>query len=240
MLFNLKKFINFLNDKNTFTCFSPGVMISTFLIEIILAIYVYLKYKMTAFSRLIILLLIFLATFQLAEYQICTGNYSELWTKIGFVSITFLPALGLQLISLVTESKKFLKLGYILMVGFILFFIFYPTAINGAVCGGNYIIFNTHHIISWLYAAYYLGFLLIGILESAKYLQHNRNQAAKWMLAGYISFTLPMTIIYLMFPEARSAIPSIMCGFAIFLALILAFKVAPLSSYYQHKNLNKF
>jgi hypothetical protein len=38
---------------------------------------------------------------------------------------------------------------------------------------------------------------------------------------------LPMGLGYIFFPATRNAIASIMCGFAITLAFILAFKVVP-------------
>lgn len=47
-------------------------------------------------------------------------------------------------------------------------------------------------------------------------------------LAGYLSFTIPMAITGFFSPELRRATPSIMCGFALSFAVILACYVAPL------------
>jgi len=114
----------FLKDKNYFFCFSPEVMLATFLIEITLAVYVFFRYKMGFFGKIVVSLLVLLAAFQLAEYKICTGYNGIVWSKIGFVVITLLPVLGLHLISFIAKRKHFLTLGYALVTTYILIFIF--------------------------------------------------------------------------------------------------------------------
>lgn len=44
---------------------------------------------------------------------------------------------------------------------------------------------------------------------------------------GYASFMLPTTIVYLIDQTTIAGIPSIMCGFAVLLALCLVFAVLP-------------
>ena len=51
-------------------CFSPAVMLATLTIEIILAIYTFWKYKLNAVTKIVIMLLICLALFQWAEYNV--------------------------------------------------------------------------------------------------------------------------------------------------------------------------
>ena len=58
--------------------------------------------------------------------------------------------------------------------------------------------------------------------------QKTARQMLYWLLGGYASFIVPAGTIYLLAPETRNAFPSIMCGFAVFLAFILAAKVYPL------------
>jgi hypothetical protein len=43
---------------------------------------------------------------------------------------------------------------------------------------------------------------------------------------------LPMGIVYALYEQARMAVASIMCGFAVGLAIILAWRIVP--AYYQH------
>ncbi|TSC81996.1 MAG: hypothetical protein G01um101419_692, partial [Parcubacteria group bacterium Gr01-1014_19] len=48
-----------------------------------------------------------------------------------------------------------------------------------------------------------------------------------WFIVGYLSFILPMGVIFVISPATREALASIMCGFAIIFALILALKIVP-------------
>lgn len=214
--------------KGKLFCFTPEVMLATFLTETALAVYVFVRYRLTAFIRLITAILVLLGAFQFVEYEVCIDPNQLFWPRVGFAIITFLPVLSLHLISLVTGKKHFLKFGYTLMFAYIAIFLFAPKAINGAVCGGNYIIFNTAQELWWTYGVYYFGFLFLGIWEAIENKTKENRSLLNWLLVGYGSFMLPMGIVYLTMPiVAWNATPSIMCGFALIFAFILAFKVAP-------------
>jgi hypothetical protein len=210
-------------------------MVATFTIELILAAVVFIRDHVTRFGKTAGFVLILLATFQFAEYRICTttGDIPLLWPRIGFVAITLLPVAGLYLVSLVSHKPHFLKLGYATAAGFLIYFIFVPKSISGAICGGNYVIFNTSNDLYRLYGFYYLGFLLLGIWESVeKIASLKRRTVAKrllqWLIVGYVSFMGPMGLLYVFLPITRNAIASIMCGFALAFAFILAIKIVPI------------
>lgn len=222
--------IKLFQKQDRFFCFTPEVALATFLIEAALAFYVWWKYKLTVFGRLLAFIIALLALFQLSEYQVCSGTNQIFWARFGFAVITLLPVLGLHLISLVSGKKHFLKFGYTLMAAYILIFLFAPKAIDGATCAGNYIIFHTEQKLAWTYSAYYFGFLVLGIWEALENLRKNKSLLS-WVIVGYASFMGPMAAVYLLAPQTRSAIPSIMCGFALLLAFILAFKIAPKSRF---------
>jgi hypothetical protein len=222
-----------MKDQRTLYCFSPPVMIATFVIEIILAIIVFIRYRVTRFGKSAGLVLVLLATFQFAEYRICTTTEIPLlWSRIGFVAITLLPLMGLYLVSLVSHKPHFLKLGYVTAGGFVFYFIFVPKSITGAICGGNYVIFNTSNDLYRLYGFYYLGFLLLGIWESVEKIASLKRRTTskkvlQWLIVGYISFMGPMGLAYIFLPATRNAAASIMCGFALTLAFILGLKIVP-------------
>jgi hypothetical protein len=228
-------------NRLTLYCFSPPVMVATFVIEIILAIVVFVRHRVTRFGKTAGFVLVLLAVFQFAEYRICTapGAFPVLWSRVGFVAITLLPLMGLYLVSLVSHKPHFLKLGYLSAVAFIVYFIFVPKAITGAICAGNYVIFNTSNDLYRLYGFYYLGFLLLGIWESVEKIASLKRRTAskrslQWLIVGYLSFMAPMGLAYIFFPVTRNAAASIMCGFALTLALILAFKVVPAFNRIHH------
>src|ERR1035437_5936385 len=91
-------------------CFSPPVMLVTMLIEFSLVIYTVWRYKMTTVSRLAVVILASLGTFQLAEYMVCGGlGLSNIgWARVGYVAITLLPALGIHMLVKLADKKKVL------------------------------------------------------------------------------------------------------------------------------------
>lgn len=218
--------------KPKFFCFSPAVMLGTFLIELVLAIYVWLRFKTSRFIQLVVLALVALSAFQLAEYQICGHHSPLLWAKIGFVSITLLPVIGLHLVTILTNRKKKLWWANAVAALFIAGFIFVPRAINSAVCGGNYNIFTIDPRLDLFFVIYYPGLLLLGLIwagQGLKRVSGQQKTALLWTIIGYCSFIMPTVIIYILNTAARAGLGSIMCGFAIILAFILAFKIVPLA-----------
>ena len=208
-------------------------MLATFVIEGLLAVYVLARHSRSQFGRVAGSVLILLATFQFAEYQICRIEPESLgwWARIAFVDITLLPLAGLYLVSLVSRQPHFLKLGYVTAAGFIVYFLLVPKSITHAICGGNYVVFNMSNDLYRLFGFYYLGFLLLGIWESVEKIGSLRSGQSKttlqWMLVGYLSFMAPMGLAYMLFPATRNAVASVMCGFALMMAVILTFKVLP-------------
>ena len=228
-------------DRTTFACFSPLVMIATFLFEIGAAIYVAWRYTFTAVSRIGILLLLLLATFQLAEYNVCEGSFglqSVEWARVGFVAITFLPPLGIHLATVI--AKKSTRYRYLLVavysaaVAFAITFLSETNGMQGGDrCMGNYVIFEVAPATSQLFAYYYYGLLAVGVGLSI-FLARNATQkrvryALYWLAAGYSAFIIPTTTVNIVDPSTIAGIPSIMCGFAVILALILVARVIPLT-----------
>ncbi len=205
-------------------------MLLTSITEGILFLYTVIRYRMTHFGQLAALALLLLGLFQVAEYQICGGQAPWFWARIGLVAITLLPPLGVHLISLLTKEGSFMRISYASAAIFGGIFAFIPDAITGTTCGGNYIIFNTLHPLGGLYGIYYFGFLFLGLWKIGatlrKAARHERSLLI-WMAIGYASFILPMGIVYSLSPATRAGVPSIMCGFAITLALILGLIVMP-------------
>ena len=220
-------------------CFSPPVMLATFLIEAGLAIYVGLRYSRGIFRILVCTLLVCLGSFQLAEYQVCVGSAAgaPFWAKVALGGITILPALGMHLIGTVTRKSAMIPIGYGIAAIYEIIFLLVPRATGLPECSGNYVVIQIGP--GWftnLYAAYYFIFILLAIGELTLRLAEPKPAASYgfskkligFSLAGYLSFTVPMAITGLMSPDLRRATPSIMCGFALILAIILAIYVAPL------------
>jgi hypothetical protein len=86
---------------------------------------------------------------------------------------------------------------------------------------------------------YYYGWLMVGTgyaWQAARTLRAKSKQKALRALAvGYMAFIIPTTAANIIDPSTISGIPSIMCGFAVTLAIILTTVVLP--SYYRRTNL---
>ncbi len=229
------KTVMYKNIGNKFFCFSPPVMLATLLIEFVFAAYVLWRYKSTTVSRLVVALLVFLGIFQLTEYMICGGlglNHIE-WARIGYVAITLLPAFGIHLILALAKEKMLplLVVAYGSAAAYVGYFALSAGSVISDVCTTNYAVFESHGMPGLIYAFYYYGWLLVAV-GLAAYLARKKPKAApplRWMVIGYASFIVPTSVANMMDPTTLRAIPSIMCGFAVLLALILVWRVLPLA-----------
>lgn len=226
-------------------CFSPPVMLATFFIEFALAFYVIWRYKLTTLSRLAFVFLLSLGTFQLAEYMICGGlgiGHIQ-WTQLGYVAITLLPALGLHMTSVIAKKKvrPLLAAAYATTAAYVAYFVLVGPSVITHECAPNYAIFNLANNGYLLYGLFYYGWLLVtvGLAMTWARQQPKNAPALRWMAAGYAVFIVPTTIANLADPATISAIPSIMCGFAVLCAIILVGRVLPLAKVPVLRSYNK-
>ncbi len=211
-------------------------MIATFAIEIILAVHTLVRYKLSAVTRLAASMLICLAVFQLAEFNICEGALgldSANWARLGFVAITLLPPMGIHLATkLAKDNQPVLVAGaYAVAVAFAGYFMFVAHGLTGPACMGNYVIFEIAQGAGGLYTMYYYALLIVAVAYArqmaSRAQQAHKARALNALAIGYLAFMVPTTAINLVNPDMVSAMPSIMCGFAVILALVLAGEVLP-------------
>lgn len=217
-------------------CFSPPVMIATFIIEIIAAGYATWRYRLNKSGRLIVATLICLSIFQLSEYFVCggLGMSSSGWSRLGYAAITMLPPLGLHLLYVLggRTSRRLVAASYAMAGAFIVYFMSYAHAFTGYQCTGNYVIFQLAVKSGGAYGMYYYGWLLTALVKAARWLRQAKLpkpqiQAIKGLAVGYLVFIVPTAIANTVKPETRQGIPSIMCGFAVLFALILVAYILP-------------
>jgi uncharacterized membrane protein YciS (DUF1049 family) len=214
-------------------------MLATFIIEFSLALYAVYRYHLNEVGKLIVAALVSLGIFQIAEYFVC-GGYGlsgNTWSRIGYVAITALPPLGLHMMLAINKSSsnRLLMFSYGSMAAFMAYFLLSATAFTGYQCTGNYVIFQIGKIPAIMYGMYYYGWLLTALILGVKYLNSkvkqskNARSMTKALMIGYGVFLVPTALAYTVNPETRSGIPSIMCGFAVLFALILAIYILPLA-----------
>jgi len=234
--------IMFKKYKGKLFCFSPPVMLATFLIEFGLAFYTMWKYKPSMIKKLTAVILLALGTFQLSEYMICGGlGLTHIdWARIGYGAITILPAVGIHMVVTLSGKKMPALVGaaYASCAVFVAFYLIGANAVSGQACYANYAVFNTHEGSGWPFAAYYYGWLVVGTTLAWYWsnLVPKRKVALRAMSLGYMAFILPTTFFNLVDPSTVNGIPSIMCGFAVLLAFTLVLRVLPNSAPVRVKN----
>lgn len=214
-------------------------MLATIAAELVLAGYVVWRYHLNTLARLVVAALAGLATFQVAEYLVCTGTNAEAWSRVGFVAITALPPLGLHILHQLAGKKagRLVAAAYVSMVGYMAFFMLWPTAFAGQECTGNYVIFQIGYQAGGAYATFYYGWLLVALglgthwrkqlLAQGKKAVKRHAEAIQGLMIGYLVFLVPTGIANTVNPETRRGIPSIMCGFAVLFAFMLVLYVLP-------------
>jgi hypothetical protein len=208
-------------------------MLATLIVEVGLVIWILARDKVGKNRRLIILMLVCLAVFQLAEFNVCRGSSGAIWwSHLGYSFITLLPILGIDLgLRIIERRSRLIWLAYGAALALILSLSLVPASLNASVCTGNYVIFRLSPVLGLIWSQYYLVMIVIGLLIAligTLHLNARKRQASLWLAFAYISFTVPSYLIYYLLPSASLGLPSIMCGFAIIFALILTLKVSPL------------
>lgn len=216
-------------------CFSPPVMLLTFVIEVGLAVYVLWRYKTSSVVKMSVVMLLLLAVFQAAEYMVCGGlGLSGFdWSRLGFAAITLLPPVGLHIAYLIagTLNKKIMLLAYATAAVFVAYFGFAAISVQHGICLGNYVMFGMSGVATAFYTLYYYGWLIFGMYKSLRMSRlvktNNKRVALKYLTVGYVAFLLPTTTVNLIDRSTLSGVPSIMCGFAVLLAFVLCGLVLP-------------
>jgi hypothetical protein len=215
-------------------------MVATMAIELVLAVYTVWRYKLNILGRLITAMLVCLATFQLAEYFVCTGigSMAAPWSRVGFVAITALPPIGLHLMHVLAgkERRRLVYGAYATMGAFMGFFLLSSGTFIGHQCTGNYVIFQFTANITGTYSVYYFGWLLAGIglgfrwaneLKAKGKAALKQLQTVQGLILGYLVFLVPSALSMAVKPDVRRGIPSVLCGFAVLLALVLVLYILP-------------
>ena len=193
-----------------------------------------MRYELDRKAVIIIAILVNLGLFQIAEWQVCANAGAQVWARIGFIATAILIPLGVDFIHHLAPSqlsKTARSLAWITAGAFIAWFVLVPNSVNFVFCGGNYSIYRLSIVLGYSYAAFYWGWLFFTVWmanRSLRFMKMPRdNRAMQAFMIGYGSFIIPTLISNAAAPETLKAIPSILCGFAIFFAIILVGFVAP-------------
>src|SRR5205814_1804476 len=103
----------------------------------------------------------------ISEYNVCGGMgiHAPTWSRIGFMVISILPALGIHLaLAIARKDYPWIRLAaYGTALIWIILFGFTERIFANHACGGNYIIFRIKPSFGVLYLYFYYFWLLFGI-----------------------------------------------------------------------------
>lgn len=187
----------------------------------------------------IVALLSLLQLYQLSEFLICIGVNAGLITRIGFVVITFLPPVGYFLCTRVVKWRfPDYWLGFAIALAFTVYYIFETSSVEIVDCNPFFATYqstgtisigtvtNPYELrISVIYGAFYFGSLLYSIWFLVENLIWAKdkidNKYNIIVLIGFLVFMLPMLLMVIIFPQFAVAVASILCKYALLLAVTL-------------------
>lgn len=178
-------------------------------------------------------LLLLLAAYQVIEAVLChdPARFTTL-TRVAFMVVLWLPATGLLLITyLAPILRRFLRiyttLFYLVALGLFIWMLIDKTPVGTSVCIVVFARFNGDmpYVLTWVYGVYYqlglLNMLLISAIAVIKTSDAITREQIGQLLYGCLAFIVPAMMFVLLFPIADGAYASILCHFALFLAIFI-------------------
>lgn len=213
--------------------YSPALGIITASLEVLGALWILTRNHHKTFYKTTAALLLLLAGYQFFEVLICTGKpESRLWlSRLAFLDVTWLPPLCLVLLAQIEKSvpwwiKIYSKISLILAGIFSLWIIMDTRFITGTICEFMYARYWYIEPYYHLYGAFYeitqLSSIFIMIYRMVHCTHTQTRHHLADLLSGILLFIIPALLLGTTLPQKfEMAMPSVMCHFAIFLALLL-------------------
>ena len=213
-------------------CFTPAISLTTAIIEFLLATIILSLFPKTTFKNFFAIFIYFLGFYQFTEFMLCTTNYSALWAVIGFITYSFLPAIGMHA-ALKFSKRKFKPIFlYIVPILAGISAIILPNFIQISRCEKYFVtvisIFtnstNLLYLIPYfIYLMYYASFIIASCIIAYLYSRSVKDKNAKnliyVLIVGILLMSLPTFILIMLLPQFGMQFPSVLCEFALLLAI---------------------
>ena len=215
--------------------YSPGLAIGTAVFELAAAYWTLRGKGERSILRTTGAILILLATYQIIEVAVCSNTGAAgFLPRLAFIAVTWLPPLGLVLISQLYRPKSRLFQGQAAFMlaaaaGIMVWIALDPGFARISVCSAVYARYIHAMPRFTIYASFYWLGLLCMILFSGYGMWTSKEEQRKRLLTqvfwGSLAFIVPSVIVSYYVPGAQGAMPSIMCHFALLLAGFLVWMV---------------
>lgn len=178
-------------------------------------------------------ILFFLAGYQVVEAVLCTHLLpvsGSLLPRLAFMVVAWLPPTGLLLVARLypSQTKKVHRYAYgmyMLCLGLVVAIALQKNFVSTSVCLIVFARYTNPTPLFGLYGMFYQSGLLSMLILSAYGVtvcdEHHQRLLLGQVLLGCLAFIFPALVTVAVIPVADKALPSIMCHFALFLALFL-------------------
>jgi len=212
-------------------CFTPAISMTIALVEFVTAIYLILMFRRSKISKPLASFIIVLGIYQFTQFMLCKSSNPELWAKLGFITYTWLPALGLHITLKYTNKKRYIEMIYLIPLIFTAIAIATKDFITRSECLKLFVIAKTmminsnfHEVLMPVYITYYGGFIVASFVILWIYLKKEKNIRKKWLcglaIAALAVSLIPALILAIIFPELSIQFPSMYCEFAVLFAIL--------------------
>ena len=211
--------------------YSPGLAIATACFEISVAVWALRGPGERSIIRTTGAILLLLATYQIIEVSICSNvSAAGFLPQLAFIAVTWLPPLGLVLIANLyrPRSRMLYRNAYSMLavaLGIVVWIALDRGFVSVSVCTAVFARYTSATTRFMLYSGFYWLGLLGMILFSGYGVKTcddcHRRRLLFQVFAGTLVFVVPSLLASYFVPPARGALPSVMCHFALLLAIFL-------------------
>ena len=174
-------------------------------------------------------ILLLLSLYQIMEILTCLSpTGSVMFAKLGYLAITWLPALGLLLICFLFPYRSNTMLRFVQLMLLASFFMNIwiladSSFVHGSVCSIVFARYKHSMPQFNFYGIYYhlglMGMLVTSTLGIMKSNEQKIRIKLGIMLLGTITFIFPALLVVVVFTPADGSLTSVLCHFALFLAI---------------------
>lgn len=213
--------------------YNPLLSISTATLEIGAAVWALRGPGRKPIIRTTAAILLFLAGYQIIEALLCTGLLpvaGSLLPRLAFMVVAWLPPTGLLLVAHLYPTRthtayRYAYGMYLFCLALVIGIAIEKTFVSTSVCMIVFARYTNPTPLYGLYGAFYQAGLMSMLALSAYGVTVCDDRRQRLLLGqvllGSLAFIFPSLVTIAVIPVADNALPSIMCHFALLLALFL-------------------
>ncbi len=212
--------------------YSPALAIGTAVFEVTIAIWALRGPGRKPIIRTTSAILLLLAAYQLVEVLVCSKAPAYgFMPQMAFIVVTWLPPLGLLLIAQLSPSPATVNyaISYFMLsvaLALVVWIALDDRFITDSVCNVVYAKYSSplprFQIYAWFYWVGLFGMVALSALSIKRSTQADQQKLLKLVLYGSLGFIVPGVLVTRYVAPAQGALPSILCHFALVLAVFLA------------------